>query len=94
MFCVGLLKEILEAEPNNLLKQANAVTIGTTINGNCDLATLDWFKFSAQQGQRLIIDCQAFRIDSRLDATMVLYDPTGRELERSHNVNRIDIMWV
>lgn len=90
MFCVGVLKEVIETEPNNLLKQANEVEIGTTINGTCEVATLDFFKFAAKQGQRVIVDCQAFRIDSRLDATLVLYNSTGRELERSHNINRRD----
>lgn len=89
-FAVGLLKEVRESEPNQLPEQANEVALETTINGTCDLATLDYFKFTAKQGQRVIIDCEAFRIDSRLDGTLVLYDATGRELERSHNVNRRD----
>jgi hypothetical protein len=91
-FVVGSLPEIRETEPNNLPKQANLVKIPTTINGTCEGPGLDYFKFSAKKGQRVIIDCWAFRIDSRLDATLVLYDSTGRELERNHNTNRRDPM--
>lgn len=89
-FVVGTQPEITEAEPNNVPKQAQEVAIGTTINGTCEPAALDYFKFKVKQGQRVLIDCWAFRIDSRLDGTLVLYDSTGRELERSHNVNRRD----
>lgn len=89
-FVVGSLSEVIEKEPNNVPKQAQDVTVGTTINGTCEQAALDYFKFPAKQGERVIIDCQAFRIDSRVDATLVLYDADGKELERSHNVNRRD----
>jgi hypothetical protein len=89
-FVVGSLPEITETEPNNSPKEANRVALGTTINGTCEGPGLDYFKFSAKKGQRVIIDCWAFRIDSRLDGTLVLYDSTGRELERNHNTNRRD----
>lgn len=89
-FVVGTQPEILETEPNNVPKQANPVALGTTINGTCEGPALDYFKFSAKKGQRVIIDCWAFRLDSRLDGTLVLYDSTGRELERNHNTSRRD----
>jgi len=89
-FVVGNLPEIKETEPNNTPKQANEVAVGTTINGTADGRALDYFKFRAEKGQRIIIDCWAYRIDSRLDGTLVLYDSDGTELERNHNTNRRD----
>lgn len=89
-FVVGSLPEVNETEPNNSLKQATEVRLGTTINGNSDGPALDYFRFTASKGQRIIIDCQAYRIDSRLDGTLILFDGSGRELDRSHNVNRRD----
>jgi hypothetical protein len=91
-FAVGSMPEITETEPNNSPKQANQVAIGTTINGTCEGPGLDYFRFAAKKGHRVIIDCWAFRLDSRLDGTLVLYDSTGRELERNHNTNRRDPM--
>src|SRR5439155_859292 len=35
-----------------------------------------------KQGERVLIDVAARRIDSRLDATIVLLDPSGRELKK------------
>ncbi|MDR3639020.1 MAG: pre-peptidase C-terminal domain-containing protein [Isosphaeraceae bacterium] len=89
-FVVGNQPEVRETEPNNAFKQATEVRLGTVINGNTKETATDYFKFSAKQGQRLIIDCWAFRIDSNLDATLVLYDAEGRELERNRNTNRRD----
>ena len=33
-------------------------------------------------GERVTIECLAERLDSRLDATLALYDPSGREVRR------------
>lgn len=91
-FVVGSLPEMNETEPNNALKQANLVPLGSVVNGVCDETMRDYFKFAARKGERIIIDCQAFRIDSRLDGTLVLYDSAGRELDRDRNTNRSDPM--
>jgi hypothetical protein len=91
-FVVGTQPEMLEVEPNNSIKQANAVAIGTIVNGITKDTATDYFKFSAQQGQRIIIDCWAFRIDSNCDPTLVLFDSDGREIERNRNTNRRDPM--
>jgi hypothetical protein len=91
-FAIGSQPELTEIEPNNSLKQANAVPIGTTINGCGEDASHEYFKFTAIRGERIIIDCWAFRIDSRMDGTLVLYNSAGKELERSRNKNRRDPM--
>ena len=48
------------------------------------------YKFNAKAGQRVIVDCWAYRIDSRMDATLVLYDAAGKELDRNRDTNRRD----
>jgi len=91
-FVVGTAPELREIEPNDSLKQATSVPLGSVVNGNADVPALDYFKFTANAGQRVIIDCQAFRIDSRLDGTLVLFNAAGKELDRSRNANRRDPM--
>jgi len=91
-FIVGTQPEITESEPNDALNKANLVPLGTVVNGCGDGTTRDYFKFPAKKGQRIIIDCQAFRIDSRLDGTLVLYNSAGIELDRDRNTNRRDPM--
>ena len=90
-FQIGDLDEVVEKEANNRPEQATEVEINTLINGRANSATdIDYFKFAAKKGQRLIIDCWATRIDSRLDASLAIYDSAGRELESNRDMNSRD----
>src|SRR5438876_881345 len=60
--------EVNEVEPNNTPAQAMRVLAdkvpSITINGQINGATdVDYFVFSARTGQRILMDCQAERID-------------------------------
>ena len=90
-FVVGTRPELVEVEPNNQPSQATEVPLGAVVNGRTDpTADVDFFRFNAQAGQRLILDCSAYRIDSKLDALLVLYNAAGEELQRSHDHFRRD----
>jgi hypothetical protein len=90
-FVVGTRPELLEVEGNNQPSQATEIPLGSVVNGRTEpTADVDYFRFNAQAGQRLILDCAAYRIDSRLDAVLVLYNAAGEELERSHDFRRRD----
>jgi hypothetical protein len=90
-FVVGSRSELLEVEPNNQPGQATEIPLGSVVNGRTDpQADVDYFRFHAQAGQRVILDCSAYRIDSRLDAVLVLYNSAGEELDRSHDYLRRD----
>ncbi|HVX10226.1 MAG TPA: PPC domain-containing protein [Pirellulales bacterium] len=89
-FVVGMLPEAKEQGGNNSREKAQPIELNTVLNGTADGNTSDWYKFAAKAGQRLIIDCWAERIDSRIDATLELYDAAGRQLSRSRDFNRRD----
>jgi hypothetical protein len=90
-FVVGTRNELIEKEPNDASSQATDVPLGTVVNGQSNGANdQDFFQFTAKAGQRVILDCQAYRIDSRMDPSLVLYDPGGKELDRSRDMNRRD----
>lgn len=92
-FSVGDRAEVAEIEPNNAAGQATEVATGSWINGKVDAAKdIDYFRFAAKAGERLIIDAWAERIDSRLDATLELFDPAGRLVAKSRDVNRRDAL--
>jgi hypothetical protein len=80
-FVVGTLNEILDAG-NSSLEKAVEVPLGSTFNGRIDANTYDYLKIPLKAGERAIVDCLAERIDSRLNATLVLTDPAGKELTR------------
>lgn len=90
-FVVGTRDESNEKEPNNTREQATEVTLGTVVNGLSNGGNdEDFYKFTAKAGQRVIIDCWAYRIDSRMDASLVLFDASGKELARNRDTNRRD----
>jgi hypothetical protein len=88
IFVVGDGIEVNETEPNNTPAQAVRVLADrvprVTVNGQINGATdIDQFRFSARAGQRILIDCLARRIDSRLDGRLVLLSPSGKQLAGS-----------
>ena len=75
-FVVGDRKELLEVEPNNELAKPQVVELNATINGASNGgADVDCFKVTLAAGQRLLADCRARRIDSRMSPIVELYDP-------------------
>jgi hypothetical protein len=85
-FVVSDYAEMLETEPNNEQKDANRIALNTTVNGRIGGSEdVDWFVFAAKKGQRVILDCRAWRIDSRLDGFMWLYDAKGKQLVQSQD---------
>lgn len=81
-FVVGALKELSETEPNNAREQAVLVEINQTVNARINGATdVDWYKFTARSGQRLLVDCVSRRLDSRLDAALEIYNSNGKRLD-------------
>ncbi len=85
-FVVSDYAEALEKEPNNVLTNATPVAMNTTVNGRISPAEdVDWFVFPARKGQRVLIECRAWRVDSRLDGFMWLFDATGKQLIASQD---------
>lgn len=81
-FVVGSQPELNEVEPNNTREQAVAVEVNQTVNGRtAGAADVDWFKFKAKAGQRVLINCVARRLDSRLDAALELYNAAGKRID-------------
>ena len=85
-FVVGAKKELNETEPNNTRETAPVVELNQTVNGRVNGATdIDWFKFTGKAGQRVLGDCVARRLDSKLDANLELYEASGKRLASARN---------
>ncbi len=85
-FQINALNEVFEKEPNNNRATANEVALNSVVNGVSDAEGIDCFRFTATKDQRILIDCWAERLDSRMDATLILYDANGNEFDRSLDV--------
>ena len=89
-FHIAKLDEISEGSGNNSTDKAVEVAAGTIVNATADSDNIDYYKVKVAKGQRLLIDCWAERIDSRMDASLVLFDAAGQEIKRVHNTADLD----
>ncbi|WP_298860378.1 PPC domain-containing protein [uncultured Gimesia sp.] len=90
-FFVGNRSDLLEVEPNENLQSSQATLTDVSINGRIEKkGDVDVFQFSAKQGQRVIIECWAERLDSSLRAILEVYDTRGRRLAVNRGFIGID----
>jgi len=89
-FVVSDLPETIAPTTNNLPANAAAIALGTIVNGHSEANAVGFYKFTAKKGQRVLIECKAREIDSRMDAALILYDPAGKELQRNRSGGLLD----
>jgi hypothetical protein len=79
-FVVGTRPELLETETNDPTPaKAMPIELNTVVNGRMDGGTdIDWFRFSGRQGQSVTFDLWGERLDSKIDATLAVFDAAGR----------------
>jgi hypothetical protein len=87
LFVVGDQEEVPEAAGNNSLEKAQELPLGAVVNARADANARDFYKFTLNAGQRVLVECWAEQLDSKLDATLVLYGPDGREVARQRNAS-------
>jgi hypothetical protein len=91
-FALGRFPEVTEKPDNHARTNAMEVAVGSTVNAQADASAFDYFRFTTKRGERILIECRAPSIDSRMDTSMVLCDLTGRELDRARNQDLIDFV--
>ena len=89
-FVVGDQPEIVKTKAGNTPESALELPLGSVFSGSVTAAANDYFKFAAQKGQRLLVECLARQIDSRLDPVLAVLDSSGRELEVSRKGGLLD----
>ena len=89
-FVVGRGDEIAEAGGNSSPAAATEIRLGMTVNGRADANAIDYYKLKLAAGQRVLVECAAERIDSRMDATLAVLDAAGRELARNRDTDGRD----
>ncbi len=87
---VGERPETLEVEPNNTPSQSTPIVQNSVVYGELAATDLDHFAFEGKAGNRVFLDLEGERVESRLDATLRVFDPAGREIAQSRDVFRID----
>ena len=73
-FAVTGREVVRESEGNNSFAEADEFALGKTVYGQINgAADVDYLKFTGKKGQRVVIDCQAARVDSSLHAICEVY---------------------
>lgn len=90
-FVVGALPEAIEQEPNSLQAVSTPLDLPVVVNGQILPGDADVCRFKARQGQKLVITADARSLIPYLadavpgwfQATLTLYDASGRQLAQA-----------
>ena len=90
-FNVSDLPDVMEAEPNDSLTNAQVVMLPIVINGRIGRAKdTDRFRFKSASDQKLAVDVSASRFGSPLDALLTLTDTNGVTLSQNDDTSGAD----
>jgi len=90
---VTLLPVVGEKEPNNRPDQAQRIELPALLLGSIHGGTeIDAFRFVARKGQHLVFNAYAFRLGSKLDVALSLFDASGNEVARDNDTYGLDAM--
>ncbi|WP_298869078.1 hypothetical protein [uncultured Gimesia sp.] len=78
-------REVQETGAHATRETSLSVDVNSVITGDVPSRGIDWYKFKAKAGQRVLLEILAERIDSRLDGQIVVYDSQGREIDRNRD---------
>src|ERR1019366_1099132 len=90
-FFVGNRAETSEVEPNDTFDTAQQVPLDVVVNGRIEKpGDVDCYKFKAKAGQRVVLECWAERMDSKLRAVLEVNDGAGKRLAVNRGYAGID----
>ncbi len=79
-FSVGSLAEVTREKPNTSSETAMELKPNVVCNAFASSRAIDHYTFQTMKGSRLVVDCAAAGIDSKLTAVLIVADGLGRDL--------------
>lgn len=89
-FVVDAAPQVTIDKPGRSVASPTIAELGTILNARCGAAALDYYKLELRKDQRVIFECSAEQIESKLSPILALQDLHGRELARSRTGGVID----
>ena len=89
-FTVGSTPELRQASPNTSVDKAMLLPVNSICNGVMTARNIDHYKFEASKGARIIVDCAARGIDSKLNPVLIVADEKGRDIVAQRRGGAID----
>jgi len=77
--------EVAESGDHSTPDKALQIELNSVINGSAPSRGIDWYRFRAKAGQRVLLEIHAERIDSRMDGQLIVTDLAGREIARNRD---------
>ena len=79
-FSVGTLPEVVRTSPNTTTATAMELKVNSVCNATVASRNVDHYVFEASRGQRVLVDCAAKGIDSKLIPVVIVADAAGNDL--------------
>lgn len=79
-FNTSLLPEAMRVTKNTTLETAMSLPLNTICNASMTRQAVDYYVFEAKQSQRVVVDCAAMGIDSKLTPVIIVADASGNDL--------------
>ena len=79
-FSVSGLPEVTRVKPNTSLETALELKPNSICNAVMTPRGVDFYAFQAAKGKRLVVECAARGIDSKLNPVLIIADAKGRDL--------------
>lgn len=89
-FNVGMLPEATQAKANTSLETAMKLDLNSICNAVMTRQKVDFYTFEANKGQRIIVDCAAKGIDSKLNPVVIIADEQGMDLQVERRGGMLD----
>ena len=89
-FVAGDRPEITRTKAHDKPEAAVELPVGCVFNGNATAAVSDHFRISAKKGERILVECAAREIDSRMSSVLAVLDASGREIESARKGALLD----
>ena len=90
VFSIGTLNETMQTQPSTTVTSALALEMNSICNAVMPARAINHYSFQGKQGQRVIVDCAAKGIDSKLNAVLIVADAQGRDLVVERRGGAID----
>ncbi|NQV25459.1 MAG: serine protease [Rhodopirellula sp.] len=79
-FNVGSLPEVTQTVAHTSLETVASLPVNSICNAVMTNQAVDYYSFEATKGQRIVVDCAATGIDSKLKPVVIIADAEGADL--------------
>lgn len=92
IFTVSGLREITQTKGNQKLDTAMPIELNSVCNATMTARAVDFYRFNAVGGQRILVDCAAKGIDSKLNPVVIVADANGQDVAVERRGGAIDFV--